>query len=406
VDGYPAAAFSRLVYPLAIGQLVLWGTLFFSFTLFIGPLGNDLGWKPARISAAFSLSLVTAGFAAFPVGRWIDRRGGFWPLVAGSLGSAVLLALLSTVESYVSFLVIWIGLGLCMAAVLSQPAYAVFVQQLGPHAQLGITISTFATAFAATIFLPLASGFISLMGWRLTLLLLAGFNLLCAALHAYAVPRQPPEKRSSQPQDLSASEHSLKARGNPYRSLAFWGVTISFAANAAVTTALAVHLILILQQHHSLGESVTVLALMGPAQLAVRFAMIALAKTKVSYAWIGFWTMVMQLIALVILVLGAESADRKWLLFVFGILHGMAGGASVIVRAVVTTEIFGKREYAAVQGAMQLIIMLARAGAPVAIAIVAQWGGASGVMRVLLALGSVSIIAMAFAVSRTVRELR
>jgi MFS family permease len=404
VEGCPAAAFSRLVYPLAIGQLVLWGTLFFSFTLFIGPLGNDLGWEPASVSAAFSLSLVTAGLVAFPVGRWIDRRGGFWPLVAGSLGSAALLALLSTVESYPSFLVIWIGLGVCMAAVLSQPAYAVLVQHLGPRAQLGITISTFATAFAATIFLPLASASISLMGWRPTLLLLAGFCLLCAALHAYAVPRQLPEKWSSQPQGLSESDHS-KARGNPYRSLAFWGVTISFAVNAAITTALAVHLILILQQHHSLGEGVAVLALMGPAQLAVRLAMIALAKTKMSYAWVGFWTMVMQLIALVILVLGAESADRKWLLFVFGILHGMAGGASVIVRAVVTTEIFGNREYAAAQGAMQLIIMLARAGAPVAIAIVAQWGDGGSVMMVLLALGCVSIIAMALAVSRTVREL-
>jgi hypothetical protein len=54
---------------------------------------------------------------------------------------------------------------------------------------------------------------------------------------------------------------------------------------------------------------------------------------------------------------------------------------------------------------MQLIIMLARAGAPVAIAIVAQWGDGGSVMMVLLALGCVSIIAMALAVSRTVREL-
>jgi hypothetical protein len=53
---------------------------------------------------------------------------------------------------------------------------------------------------------------------------------------------------------------------------------------------------------------------------------------------------------------------------------------------------------------MQLIIMLARAGAPVAIAVVAQWGGAGSAMMVLLTLGCVSIIAMALAVSRTVRE--
>jgi hypothetical protein len=35
-----------------------------------------------------------------------------------------------------------------------------------------------------------------------------------------------------------------------------------------------------------------------------------------------------------------------------------------------------------------------------------QWGGAISVMMVLLALGCMSIIAMAFAVNRTVRELR
>src|SRR5262245_57269909 len=65
-----------MVWTLAVAQVISWGTLYYTFSLFVVPMQESLGWSRPLLNGALSLGLLTAGAVAFPVGAWIDHRGG------------------------------------------------------------------------------------------------------------------------------------------------------------------------------------------------------------------------------------------------------------------------------------------------------------------------------------------
>jgi Sugar phosphate permease len=117
-----------LVWALSAAQLVSWGALYYSFSLFVVPMEAELGWSRNALNGALSLGLLTAGVSAFAVGTWIDRRGGRALMTFGSALGAAMLAAWSRVESLVAFYAIWMGLGLALAATLYEPAFTVLTR--------------------------------------------------------------------------------------------------------------------------------------------------------------------------------------------------------------------------------------------------------------------------------------
>jgi hypothetical protein len=67
-----------MVWTMAIAQVISWGTLYYSFSLFVVPMQEGLGWSRPLLNGALSLGLLSTGVVAFPVGVWIGpprRRG-------------------------------------------------------------------------------------------------------------------------------------------------------------------------------------------------------------------------------------------------------------------------------------------------------------------------------------------
>lgn len=360
----PERRFMRLVYPLALAQLILWGSIYSSFTLFIAPMQREFGWSMTQISAAFSLGLLVSGVMAIPVGCWIDRRGGFWPLVGGSSLAAFCFVIWAASDHYVTFLLAWFGSGIAMAAVLTQPAYAVIVQNLEGESRRGILISTIFSGFSATLFIPLTSFLIGDWGWRSTLLCLAGLNLLCAGLHTAVVPRTVPVLSAAAPPANSSALPPLPFR--VARSLPFWGIVVAFALNAAVTAALAVLLVPLLQERgYGLTVAVAAVALIGPAQIASRLLLALAGFRGMSAYGIGLIALALKLFAMIALLFCNYLATTAWMVYPFSIINGLSGGAVLIVLAIITTELFGTQDYAVIQGSIQTAITLARAVAPI-----------------------------------------
>ena len=113
-----------IVAALSFTELTSYGVLVYAFAVFVVPMQEELGWSRATISGAYSLAIVVSGIAAVPVGRLLDRHG---PRVIMSLGSCAAAALVfawSRVEDLVMFYVIWAGIGVAMAMVLYEPAFA------------------------------------------------------------------------------------------------------------------------------------------------------------------------------------------------------------------------------------------------------------------------------------------
>ena len=192
-DG-PRARFDgwRMVLALAVTETVSFGILFYAFTVFVEPMRADLGWSTATITAGFSIGLVTSGLMAPLAGRWVDRHGPRGLMTVGSLVATAGLVAWSQVSTPLGFYTLWACLGVANAMVLYEPAFALIAVWFDRRRGAALTLLTFVAGFASVIFVPLAGLLVERLGWRDTLLTLAGVQLLVTTpLHALVLRRSP-----------------------------------------------------------------------------------------------------------------------------------------------------------------------------------------------------------------------
>ena len=162
-----------------------WGSVFYTFSLLMGPVERELGLSRADASLGFSLALLADGLMAYPIGRWIDQGHERRVMAWGSAWVGACLLAHSFIESLASFYVVWIGLGLGMSATLYAPVFAVVTRRFPNDFRRAIIIMTFLGGLASTVFIPLSSLLIQAYGCRHALWILALFQwLICLPLHA------------------------------------------------------------------------------------------------------------------------------------------------------------------------------------------------------------------------------
>ncbi|MDF2776410.1 MAG: major facilitator superfamily 1, partial [Geminicoccaceae bacterium] len=162
-----------LVITLGVTATVSYGILSYGFAVFITPMGQELGWSKAQITGAFSISQLVLGVSAIPLGRWVDRRGARVLMTAGSVLATILLVAWSRVQSLEAFYLIWAIMGVALAAVLYEPAFAVVATWFRDGRGRALTLLTFIGGFASVIFVPLTTALVSRFGWRSALVWLA-----------------------------------------------------------------------------------------------------------------------------------------------------------------------------------------------------------------------------------------
>ena len=146
-------------WALAVAQLVSWGSIYYAFSLFVVPMEGAMGWSRTATNAALSVGLLISGLAAYPVGTWIDHGHGRRVMVCGTVLAAAMLALWSQAHSLVTLFVVWIGLGVAMAATLYDPVFAVITRDFPRSFRTRITLVTLVAGFASTVFHPTDTGF-------------------------------------------------------------------------------------------------------------------------------------------------------------------------------------------------------------------------------------------------------
>lgn len=222
---------------LAVAQLVSWGSLYYAFALFIGPLEREMGWSRTEITGALTLGLLTTAAASPLAGRAIDRFGGRLPMSAGSLGATLLLLAWAAVDRLLLFYLVWIGLGATMAFVLYDAVFAPLARTLVATYRRAVTVVTLLAGFASTVFFPLVHFAIAAVGWRGALVLLAFLDLaISGSAHLFVPPRHgPARRRAGDPRFPAPTTAGETARGWSFR-----GILVAVVANA--TSVLREHL--------------------------------------------------------------------------------------------------------------------------------------------------------------------
>jgi Sugar phosphate permease len=144
----------RLVtWALAVAQLVSWGSVYYSFSLLVVPMEQAMGWSRTAMNGALSVGLLVSGFAAYPIGRWIDHGLGRRVMALGSVIAAAMLLLWAEAQSLTMLFVVWIGLGVSMAATFYDPVFAVVTHRYPRSFRTKITLITLVAGFASTVFI-------------------------------------------------------------------------------------------------------------------------------------------------------------------------------------------------------------------------------------------------------------
>ena len=255
---------------LGIGQIISWGSFYYSFPLIAGPMGQDLALSKPQLYGAATCGLVVGALAAYPIGVAIDRGRGRAIMAVGSAAGGLLLVLWSQIATLWAFYLLFAGVGLVQAMTLYEPALAVVARRYGAEARAGITALTLWGGFASTIFVPVVQLLLDHVGWRDALVALGVLNLgLCVGLHLAVIDPQADAPAASLPPGGRALRGGWSAVHWALGRPAFWGLLLAFTVYYGTFSGLTFHLYpLLLERGFATSTVVGAIMIIGPAQVA------------------------------------------------------------------------------------------------------------------------------------------
>jgi MFS family permease len=408
----------RAVLVLGVTQILAWGAIFYPPVLTVPLIAAERGWSISFAMSGFSLALLTAGLVSPRVGLLIDRHGGHRVMPVGSLLAALGLVGLVYADHPVTYLAVWMLLGVATAASLYDPAFATLGRIFGAAARSPITALTLAGGFASTVSWPATHLLIEAVGWRGTYLVYAALLALVAApLHVFALPRtradEPGSGRVSGARTLESPRRPLASLAGaasadptarpagavqvpsvvlPSKGWPFVLVAAAFAAYAFVPSGLSAHMLAIFGRAGIDAATVVAIgALFGPAQVGARICEFAFAR-RIHPLNIARFAVGMLLAAFALLaLLGLSVAAAA----IFAVMFGMANGLLTIARGAVPLALFGAAGYGHLMGRIGGPYLVMQAIAPLALAFVAERTSDPAVLAVVAAFALIAFVGFA-----------
>lgn len=380
----------RAVLVLGVTEILAWGCIFYTPVLIVPLIAAERSWSMAFTMGGFSVGLLTAGLVAPYVGRSIDRFGGHVTMTIGSLVGALGLVLIVYVVHPVAYYVVWMALGVAMAANLYDAAFATLGRIFGAAARRPITALTLAGGFASTVGWPATHFLIERVGWQGTYLTYAAL-LACisAPLHAVLLPRSRYEADLPKEGEMKAPVTVLPARG-----IAFVLVASAFATYAFVPSGMSAHLLAIFARSGiDAGTVVMIGALFGPAQVGARLIEFSFGR-NLHPLWVARGALTTLLCAFVMLALLGFSVPVA---AAFAVMFGGANGLVTIARGAVPLTLFGASGYGLLMGRLAKPFLLMQAVAPLVMAFVIERlsdGAALALAAAFVAVGLACFIAI------------
>lgn len=374
--------------PLAVTQIVGWGTTYWMPALLAEPLKRDIGLTPEIAFGGITVMLMVSASVGPRCGRLIDRYGSRWPMVAGSLMFAVALTLMAFATGPKSYLASWIFIGLGTPIALTQAAAAALAQRTGSKARQAIGLLMLMGGLSTTVFWPLAAVIEGAVGWRGVCLAFAAINLMvCAPIHAIFVRGA----RAPDGAALAAKRAENAPLSTAERRSAFVLMVTAFSLTGFITWGLPLQMVEIVKAAgHPVAFAVFVGSLMGPAQVMARLAEMTFGRS-LGILTVGVISVALLPLTILLPLLGPATQGVA-IGFVIG--YGMAAGAMTIVRSVAPLSLFGREAYATMIGWLGLPQNIVFALSPMAFAFVMRQWGTNAALVMALAAALAALAAM------------
>ena len=375
-----------VVGALSVTETVSYGILYYAFAAFLVPMQRDLGFSAAQLTGGFSLALLVAAGTGIAVGRHLDRHAPRAVMTTGSIAGALLVLAWSRVESLAAFYAVWLALGLVMAMVLYEVAFTVLAKAFPEpeERRRAMTAMTLVAALASFIFLPLSQALIEAHGWRDALVVLAVIlGATTVPLHA-VVLRLPPVDT---PDEAVPAVPAVPA-GEALRSRPFWLLSTAFFLASLATIAMMVFAIpFLLERGHSAAFAAFAVGLVGVSQIPGRVLFGPLAvRLPRPQATAAVFLLLAAGVAVVV------SVHATWAVIAGLVLLGMGNGMSTLARATAIADHYGGKAYGTIASVAASMTTTARAGGPIAAALLAAAAGYEALLWTLAAIAAMAAV--------------
>lgn len=371
---------SRAIWAIGVGQLVNWGVLYYAFGVLLVPVEQSLGVSRWLVAGAFSVGLLVSAIVAPAVGRLADRGQGPVVMQAGGLVAAGLLIAWALVPTLWMTYVAWAGLGLCMAAILYEPVFAIVGRAFtdGADRLRAIATVTIMGGLASTVFLPGTTFLVERLGWQAATVALA-MVIASATLAVSRLAFRDLRFSTSELRDaVFRSDDRSAAAGTPFLNRF---VTV-FALSSVVNSALASNIVAaLIERRLTPSRAALIGGLFGVMQLPGRVLMTHKSFTPGPFALL-FVSFVLQIVGLAALM--AERVQAAMWLGV--IVFAVGAGLTTLARPYLVLHVYGADRAGEINGVIARGQQLARAAGPVSAAALATSVGYSLVFAALAAL--------------------
>jgi MFS family permease len=368
----------RAIWWLGACQCVFWGVLYYGFAVVLVPIERDLDASRAAVAGAFSLGLLVMALAAPMVGRALDRGHG-GRLIRGAAALAVTgLGTAATSTTLPMLYLAWGMLGLAMAGLLYESAFALVVRAVRDDAQRlrALAAVTVMGGLASTVFLPVLGWVTQFQGWRASLWV--GALAVAAAaflMHRLVLPAMPP---------VALAPATVPARPSR-RDRRLVGLLAVFVTATLASMAVTSLLVAWLTGRGVSGTTAaSVLAMLGIAQLPGRIWLIGEGRTP-SPAVLSSLPLLLQATGLAGLALAPGPLAAALWVAVFG----LGAGLHTLARPWIVQRLYGVAEAGYWNGQLARVQGLGRAAGPV---LAVGLADLAGVRAVLLVAGAALLV--------------
>lgn len=373
---------------IAIGsvlRLLGGGLHFYGFTVFFLPLSQDLGLSRAATSLAFSLARAEGAVEGPLVGYLIDRLGPRPIMLTAVIMSGLGYMLLSAVDSYVTFLLVYIGIiSLSFGAGFMHCPMVLANTWFIQRRAMAMAVISGSIGLGGALISPLLAIGVHAWGWR-PAALAAGLGFLVVGTPMVSTVRRSPESMGllpdgaprSGPMDSNPHEGVSTGRSEremdvalprAIRTLAFWLVILSTTIRTTGLTTMMVHFIPLMvwkgideQRAAFLLGALAFLAL--PAHLL--FGWLA---DRVNKPRLMALTMIAATGALLLLIYGQE----EWEIWLFLPLFAVVEALFPVTWATVG-DLYGRKHFATIRGTMSFFYMWGGVVGPVVAGAIYDW---------------------------------
>lgn len=351
----------RMVAVGSILRVLGGGLYFYGFSVFFLPLSQDLGLSRASTSLVFSLARAQGAFEGPIAGYYMDRYGPRPLMIIAILTAGIGHMLLSGVNSYVTLLIVYMGVvSLSFHAGFMDAPMLIANTWFIRKRTMAMALISGSIGIGGFIFTPILSAAVHAYGWRQAAFG-CGIVFLIVGLPLALFVRRSPESMGLQPdgdpqpdadglQRNQARDEANFTLAEAIRTSSFWYLTIATAIRVIVLSAVNVHFVALMVWKD-----------MSPQRAAIFLAVQAFmaVPSHLFFGWIGdrvnkprlmAGCMILATASMVLLV----YAHSEWAILIFTALFSVVESTFPVNWSTVG-EYFGRKNFAKIRGSMGFI---------------------------------------------------